>query len=538
MDFQAFLTRLRGLAGTMSRAQLVSLGISFVLVVAIIGGSALWLNTPTYTMLFADMDQETAAQMVSRLKQLKVDYKLDDGGRAIRVASGRVDELRLELTSQGLPSSGRIGFEIFDRTTFGTTEFVEQVNFRRALEGEIARTISTLSTVSSARVHIAPGKDPLFGEKQPATASVVLKLKDARGLSASTAAGIANLVAASVEGLHPDAVVILDSGGHPLTSAHGEDQVGAAQAERQQRLERDMSTRVIALLEPVVGEGRARVNVALKLNPSSREQTEEKFDPETVIRSRSTATDVTSQPGAGGVAGTRGNLPTPTPPPPVQTASAGSSRQNEVTNYEVSKTTTRTIEPPGDVARLSVAVILDDAHESSTGKDGKQTVKRVARKPEELQKLEALVATAVGLDDARGDRVTVQNIAFDDPLPVEAEPPGFLVRYGRPIQEGGRTVAVLVVGLVGLLLLKSMFSRAMPSSAPALANGPRPAALAASSMPRTVAELESEIDGQLGGAPGGDSRRLPALTRRVAGLAQKEPATTAKLLRSWMTEGS
>src|SRR6478735_6609479 len=294
MDFQAFLARLRSLAGTMSRAQLVSLGVSFVLVVAIIGGSALWLNTPTYALLFADMDQETAAQMVSRLKQLKVDYKLDDGGRAIRVASSRVDELRLELTSQGLPSSGRIGFEIFDRTTFGTTEFVEQVNFRRALEGEIARTISTLSSVSSARVHIAPGKDPLFGEKQSATASVVLKLKDARGLSASTAAGIANLVAASVEGLHPDAVVILDSGGHPLTSAHGEDQLGAAQVERQQRLERDMTTRVIALLDPVVGEGRARVNVALKLNPTSREQTEEKFDPETVVRSRSTATDVTS----------------------------------------------------------------------------------------------------------------------------------------------------------------------------------------------------------------------------------------------------
>src|SRR6478609_9630280 len=240
MDFQAFFARLRGLAGTMSRAQLVSLAISFLLVVAIIGGSALWLNTPTYALLFADMDQETAASMVSRLKQLKVDYKLDDGGRAIRVASSRVDELRLELTSQGLPSSGRIGFEIFDRTTFGTTEFVAQVNFRRALEGEIARTISTLSSVSSARVHIAPGKDPLFGEKQSATASVVLKLKDARGLSASTAAGIANLVAASVEGLRPESVVILDSGGHPLTNAQGaEDQLGSAQFERQQRLERD-----------------------------------------------------------------------------------------------------------------------------------------------------------------------------------------------------------------------------------------------------------------------------------------------------------
>src|SRR4051812_39141200 len=222
MDFQAFLARLRGLAGTMSRAQLVSLAISFVLVVAVIGGSALWLNTPTYALLFADMDQETAASMVSRLKQLKVDYKLDDGGRSIRVASDRIDELRLELTSEGMPSSGRIGFEIFDRTTFGTTEFVEQINFRRALEGEIARTISTIASVSSARVHIAPGKEPLFGDKQPATASVVLKLKDSRGLPPSTAAGIANLVAASVEGLRPESVVILDSGGHPLTNGGSE----------------------------------------------------------------------------------------------------------------------------------------------------------------------------------------------------------------------------------------------------------------------------------------------------------------------------
>src|SRR3954464_8538816 len=199
MDFQGILAKLRGLAGSLSTAQLVSLVVSFLLVVAVIGGSALWLNTPTYTLLFADMDQETAGQMVSKLKTLKVAYTVDDGGRSIRVASDRIDELRLELTSEGMPSSGRIGFEIFDRTTFGTTEFVEQINFRRALEGEIARTISTLSSVSSARVHIAPGKDPLFGEKQSATASVVLKLKDARGLSASTAAGIANLVAASVE---------------------------------------------------------------------------------------------------------------------------------------------------------------------------------------------------------------------------------------------------------------------------------------------------------------------------------------------------
>lgn len=537
MDFQALLTKLRGLAGSMSGGQLISLVVSFVLVVAIIGGSALWLNNPSYTLLFADMDQETAASMVSKLKSLKVPYVLDDGGRSIRVASDRIDELRLELTAQGLPSSGRIGFEIFDRTTFGTTEFVEQVNFRRALEGEIARTIGTIAAVSSARVHIAPGKDVLFGEKRSATASVVLKLKDSRGLSPSAAGGIANLVAASVEGLRPEAVVILDSNGRPLLQPTEGDELGTAQMERQQRLERDMSTRVIALLEPVVGEGRVRVNVAMKLNPASRERTEEHFDPETVIRNKSTMVDSTTQPGvvAAGIAGARANLPPATPPPAVQTAAAGSSRQNEVTNYEISRTTTHTIEPPGDVARLSVAVILDDTHETSTAKDGTQTVKRVARKPEELQKLQDLVSAAVGLDDMRGDRITVQNVSFDDPLPTEPDPPGFLARYERPLQEGGRTIAVLVIGLVGLMLLRSMWRRTSTTpSGTALAR--TQGAIKVGAAPRTVADLESEIEAQLD-AQAGDGRRLPVLTRRAAGLAQKEPANTAKLLRGWMAEG-
>ena len=159
----------------------MSLVVSFVLVVGVVGGSAWWLNTPSYALLFADMDEDAAGQVVTRLKSLKVPYSLDEGGRAIRVPANRVDELRLELTAQGLPSSGRVGFEIFDRTAFGATEFLEQVNYRRALEGEIARTISTIAEVGGARVHIAMGKDSLFGEPRPAKASVVLKLRDSRG---------------------------------------------------------------------------------------------------------------------------------------------------------------------------------------------------------------------------------------------------------------------------------------------------------------------------------------------------------------------
>ena len=270
MDLQTIFARLKAIGENFTAGQIVSLVVSFVLVVGVVGGSAWWLNTPNYALLFADMDEDAAGQVVTRLKSMKVPYSLDEGGRAIRVPATRVDELRLDLTAQGLPSSGRVGFEIFDRTAFGATEFLEKVNYRRALEGEIARTISTIAEVGGARVHIAMGKDSLFGEPRPAKASVVLKLRDSRGLPPSAIAGISNLVAASVEGLRPDAVVILDSMGRPLSqpTEGGDEPGGAAQMERQQRLEHDMQTRLVALLEPVVGDGRVRVNVALKLNPA------------------------------------------------------------------------------------------------------------------------------------------------------------------------------------------------------------------------------------------------------------------------------
>jgi flagellar M-ring protein FliF len=316
----------------------------------------------------------------------------------------------------------------------------------------------------------------------------------------------------------------------------GEEAMGAEQLERQQRLERDLSSRVVALIEPVVGEGRVRVNVALKLNPGSTEQTQEHWDPETVIRSRQTSTDATTMTAVAGVAGTRSNLPGETPAPTPTPQAPGTSRQTDTTNYEVSRTTTRTIQPPGDVARMSVAVILDDDHETKTGKDGKQVVTRVARKPEELQKLQQLVSAAVGIDEMRGDRITVQNVGFDEPPPIEPEAPSFLVRYERPLQEGGRILVVLVIAVAGLLFLKSMFGKAVTARDSAMAMVPR-AGASRGGTPRTVAELENEIEAQLDAAhPGSDNRRLPVLTKRAAGLAQKDPANTAKLLRSWMVE--
>jgi flagellar M-ring protein FliF len=554
VDFQQLLARLKTLTSSFSAGQLATIGVTFVLVVGLIVGSAWWLNAPTYTLLFSDLDAESAGQMVTRLKTLKVKYQLDEGGRAIRVPSDRVDELRLELTAQGMPASGRVGFEIFDRTAFGATQFLEQVNYRRALEGEIARTIATITEVSSARVHIAMGKESLFGDPRPAKASVVLKLRGQRGLSESTIAGISNLVASSVEGLRPDSVVIIDTFGRPLAQPRDEGNVIAAQhVERQQRIEREMSARVVTLLEPVIGPDRVRVNVAVKLNPQTLEETEERWDPNTVVRTRQMTADQATSAALGGIAGARGNIPPspadPAKPETVQAAAPtgpGSSRNAETTTYEVSRTTRHTLQPPGEVARLSVAVILDDDHVAKAGKDGQPTMTRRSRTPEELQKIQSLVAAAVGLEPDRGDLITVENVAFDEPVVFEEPPSPFYQRYSPQIWEGGRIAAVLMIAVGGFfLIIRPMMRRIgiQPAPAVALAAAGAAAAQAVATAvpgrgPRTVAEMESEIDAQLDAltAQYAEDRRLPVLTRRISSVTVNEPESVAKLLRNWISD--
>jgi flagellar M-ring protein FliF len=549
VDPQSLLSRLRTLTSAFTTTQLVTLAGAFVLVVSIVAGSAWWLNAPTYVLLFSDMDAESAQQVVTRLKAENIPYQLEQGGRGIRVPQHRVDELRLEMSAESLPASGRVGFELFDRTQFGATQFLEQVNYRRALEGEIARTIGTISEVSNARVHIAMGKDTLFGEPRPAKASVVLKLRGSRPPSAATINGISNLVASSVEGLRPEAVVILDSFGRPLARPQDDehDPMGTAQMERQQRLERDLSARVVALLEPVVGPDRVRVNVAIKLDPKSLEQTEESWDPNTVVRSRQASADQSAA-GAGiaTVAGSRGNAPISpdSPAPPQQTiAGPNSSRSSETTNFEVSRKTTHVIQPPGDVARLSVAVILDDDQVAKQGKDGSAQLVRTPRTREELQKIQALVAAAVGLETERGDHLTVENVSFDEP-PVEQGPtPTMLEKYSPQIWEGSRIAVVGLLGLIALFVFVRPLMRRAGVSSSAKAKELAAAAPALSMPvpgqgPKTVAELESEIDEELNAvtAQYAESRRLPVLTRRVSSVTINEPENVAKLLRQWIAD--
>jgi flagellar M-ring protein FliF len=557
VNVQQLIDRLKQLGGSLSTRQLVTLGATFIAVVALIAGSAWYLNAPDYRILFTDMEPEEASRVQSSLTDQKVDFRLTNGGRDIEVPKEDVDRLRLSFSAgENLPTSGRIGFEIFDRTAFGQTEFLEQVNYRRALEGEIARTIATLSEVSSARVHIAMAKDSLFGSRvQPAKASVVLKLKKNRPLAPGTTAGITNLVAASVEGLRPESVVLLDSFGRPLARPMetGDDPAAASglQTERQQRLEKELSTRVVALLEPVVGVDRVRVNVAARLNMNTEEQTEERFDPTTVIRSRQVALDGSSNGGSQGLAGARGNLPGAAPPtpagtpatataPPAATVSTtNAQRSSEIVNYEVSKTVKHTVKPRGDIARLSVAVILDDEHTAATDAQGKVTHKSAPRNPAELQKIQQIVAAAVGFDQSRGDLLTVENIAFDETV-VEVVEPGFIERYGSDLKDTGKVIAVFLMCAMVLMFVVRPIVRDTLKSLPA---APTPELTAASGLPgqlpRTIEEVEGEIEAQLDAAVAArvSNRKMPVLQRRVLTMAQGEPQNAARLIRSWLGEG-
>ena len=547
------------MATALSAKQLLGLAAIFVAVVGVVITSALWLSKPDFALLVTDMDSETASAVVSKLKESKISYELSDGGRSVSVPIEKLDELRLQFGSGGLPSAGRMGFEIFDRPAFGTTEFLEHMNYRRALEGELARTISTMSEVASARVHIAMAKDSLFvDQEEPAKASVVLRLKANRPLAPNTVKGIAGLVSASVESLRPESVTILDTFGRFL-SRPADDAAGAggtAQFERQQQIERDLATRVIALLEPAVGTGRVRVNVSAVLNADLEEQTEEVFDPNSVVRSRTTSTETSAAALlAGGVAGARANQPGAAPTGAIATGGsaqtspgAGTSntvagtnpalpgRTSEITNYEVNRTTRHTVTGLGQVSRLSVAVIMDDQRVSTKAADGTTAVTTKAWDQAEVQRLHGLVSAAVGLDTKRGDLLTIENMAFEVPA-VEPEPPA--PGIGVQIMDGAkqywpsalRGIGILLVALFALFgILRPLAKRATSvAAAPAL---PAPA-VAAARLP-TISEMEGQFDDE--GMNAGSQRRLPVLTKRVAKLASEEPEQLARIVRGWMAE--
>lgn len=505
-----------------------------------------------YQLLYSELQPEDANSVVSKLKVKKIPYRLAESGTAIKVPSDKLAEARLELASDGLPRSGRMGFEIFDKTSWGVTDFAEQVNYRRALEGELERTIRSLVEVQQARVHLALPKDSLFlQQKEESKASVVIKLKGDRELSPQSISGIRHLVASAVEGLRPENVSIVDAHGRMLSHSPLPDNqnLSLPELELVRSVERELANKVVAILEPVVGVGKVRANAAVELSLNTTEQTEEIYDPSRVaILSQQKTQEEIPRVYPAGVPGTRSNQ---------QDAGARSAgpplvgyKQNEVTNYEISKTVRRTLIPKGEIKRLSLAVVIDDKTIYNKDKEGKVTVASAPRTPEEIEHIRGLVQSAVGYNQARGDRVTVENISFDLPAPLDEEPKSFLARNRELVRLALKYLSVIVLfGLIYLTLLRpirrkisDVLEGEVVGEERPLELQPHPAerkaplqALPSGSETPSEEELEAEIE-KIHDLVDAGLKRSAILKRKMQELAKKKPELAAQAIRIWLNE--
>lgn len=379
----------------------VSIVIALVVGTLVVGW---WVRHITYGVLYTRLPVDEAGEIVDQLDQMKVSYRISEGGTAIMVPSNQVQELRMRLAAQGIPRGGSVGFEIFDQSNLGVTDFLQKVNYRRALEGELAKSISSLNEVSAARVHIVIPENRLFErDQQPTTASVVLKVRPALTLDHGKIAGITHLVASAVEGLDPGRVTILDQNGNLLSSGRDDSALGGItdrQLELQKSVETYLQDKAQTLLDGVLGHKKAIVRVNAELNFEQAEQTIEKYDPDNpVIVSQQQTTEKNSDNTTSAEGGGTGGE---------------STTETALTNYEISKTVQHVVSAVGTIDRLTVSVIVDEATQTTQDANGESATTSVPRTDDELTRLATLVRGAVGLQDDRGDKLDVVSVAFDN----------------------------------------------------------------------------------------------------------------------------
>jgi flagellar M-ring protein FliF len=422
------------------------------------------------SLLYSNLDLKEASQITGALSQANIKYESKGDGSVITVARDQVGSARLMLASKGLPTSGSVGYEIFDNSSaLGQTDFVQTLNKQRALEGELARTIRSLKGVSSARVHLVLPKRELFEEEAAGpTASIVVGMGGGQ-LSGDQVRSLRNLVASAVPNLKPEKVTVVDESGKMLAagSEDGDDLSGTMGSDRRTEAEERIRKSIKDVVEGVVGVGKARVQVTADLDLNRVTTQEEKFDPDgQVVVSTSNGAekqqDSSSNPAGGATAAA--NIPGGQPPGGANSQGTASDKNEETTNYDVSKTTRTEIQEPGAVKRMSVAVAVDGI--TTTAKNGK--VSYTPRSAEEMQHIQDLVHAAMGFDQTRGDQVSVVNVRFNREVDAlggtEAKAPLFDFDKNDIM----RGVELLILAIVGMLLIFFVLRPIMKSAAGAL----------------------------------------------------------------------
>jgi len=515
------------------------------------------LDKADYKTLYSGLSPGDAQALSQRLSEKNIPYELASDGTTIRVPADQLDKARLDMAAEGMPQTGRLGFELFDKPNWAGSDFAEKVNYQRALEGELERTIQTLGEIEAARVHLVLPQESLFTEQErEAKASVVIKLRGGR-LGDEAQEAITHLVASAVENLKPENVTLINAdGGMPILAHSG----GSASRPRSwAEFETALAHKVVATLEPIVGEGKARANVTVEYDLATSDSTQETYDPNgAVVLTSQISQETVGETDAEGTPGTTSNVPGKQPPPaakptapattdsqaphaPGESESQGLHTENKT--FAVSRTVRHTVQPSGTLKRITAAVLVDDATDIKDD-NGQRVETRRKRTPEEMKQIEDLVAAAIGVDAQRGDKVAVENLSFQT-LPIEAPPSPTLTERVVPLVDKWINVVrygalILLFSLIYVLVLRPIKRQIATTfqqlpkqlTMPKAPRGGVPSALAMKG--EDAASLEASLQ-PLEESPL-EAKQAVMLKKNLLEKVKKEPATASRLVQNWMRQ--
>lgn len=547
----------------------IPLMIATAAAIAVVFALVLWAKAPNYSVLYNNLTDEDGGAIVTQLTQMNIPYRFAANGGALMVPDEKVHELRLRLAQQGLPKGGSVGFELLDKEKFGISQFSEQVNYQRALEGELARTIETLGPVKTARIHLAMPKPTLFVREQKApSASVTLTLQPGRALDEGQIQAIVHMVSSAVAGLPPGNVTVVDQTGRLLTrsDAAGRD-LNDAQLKYAAEVEARYQQRIEAILNPILGQGNVHAQVTAQINFDSREQTDEKYQPNgqpdnSAIRSRQTSTSEQSgSPYPGGVPGALSNQPAPANTAPVnapvnnaangqnangqnangQTNAANSgkalstaassgptnSHHEDTVNYELDRTIRHTKMNVGDVQRLSVAVVVN----YRTDEKGKA----VALNEQQLKQIENLTREAMGYSQTRGDSINVVNSQFNTTEPTVTDLPFWQQQafFDQLISAGKWLLIALVAFVLYRKLVRPQLMRKQDAE-----KATAEAAAAQLSAQKDEEAFNVQLSKDELDQERKSNNRMSAevLSQRIRDMSENDPRVVALVIRDWMSK--
>jgi len=462
-----------------------------------------WTNERQMKVLYSNLDPKDAQMIIERLEEQNISYKLQEEGSAILVPEGQEFKLRLELAAEGIPMMGAVGYEIFDRTNIGMTDFMQKVNYKRSVEGELARTIRSMEAVQDARVFIVIPEPRLFTEdKVDATASVKLTLRRNRELNKENIKALANLIAFSVEGLKPENVNIIDSYGNFLSEELSMDPLialSAGQIEQERNIESYLQREVESQLNKLVGPDNAMVRVNVDMDFKKIQERQEQYNPEAqVVRSEQRIED---QSGLQDTIGTPG------------------SKSETITNYEIDKVVREITDDYGKIARISVSVSVTGEYEERENEQGNKVEVYVPRQPEELQKIEDLVKATIGFNSQRGDEVRVVDFPFDRTVVLEQEKLRKEQERSEFIRNIIRWILMVFAGLIFVVILRSVF-KSLDLLLP-------------KTKPKPAIDIEAEaIEEEISA----EAQRREQMLDTVAKFTREKPVNVASLINTWLME--